>query len=71
VDGESFGDSEAGDGTTVGDGGSFGCTADAAWNAMCDGEKPQHFYRCVSPYMQPAACQVVSIGNVTDTYCCP
>ena len=64
-------DSPCVDGAPLGDGGSFGCTADPASNSLCGGGNPPHFYRCVVPYMQPAACQVLSIGNATDTYCCP
>ena len=63
--------SSCADGASIGDGGSFGCTADPAGNAMCTGGNPPHFYRCVVPYMQPAACQTLSIGNAKDTYCCP
>jgi hypothetical protein len=63
---------EAGDGgSEAGDGGAEACTAHASLNALCGGGKPPHFYRCIVPYVPPAACQILFIGNAIDTYCCP
>jgi hypothetical protein len=58
-------------GTKV-DAGSYGCTADSAGDAtMCGGVKPPHYYRCVFPYQEPKGCQQLTVGNATDTFCCP
>jgi hypothetical protein len=52
--------------------GSGGCTPDAQGDSQCAGAAmPPHMVRCVMPYQPPASCQVFSIGNVTDLYCCP
>lgn len=72
-EGDSAGsDSAGGDSATPdGEGGPSACTADPLEDATCGGSLPAHFVRCVVPYAKPAACQSLSIGNVTDTYCCP
>jgi hypothetical protein len=64
-----FDESVCVDGSLVGQSG--GCTADPGGNAMCGGSRPQDLYRCVFPYFVPLGCQILSIGNATDTYCCP
>jgi hypothetical protein len=53
------------------DAGSFGCTAQSSSNAQCGGTRPPHYYRCMVPYQQLSGCVSLTIGNATDTYCCP
>jgi hypothetical protein len=45
------------------------CVAVAAQDSMCSGQTP-HFYRCVGSEL-PAPCVTRSIGDLTNTYCCP
>jgi hypothetical protein len=47
------------------------CTPVASRDSMCGAGKPPHFYRCILERIVPSRCLVLSIGNVTDTYCCP
>jgi hypothetical protein len=63
---------DATDGGAAGDGASA-CTPDPSSDAQCaDAGGTPHFYRCVGPSEQPpAGCQLLSVGNVTDLYCCP
>ena len=48
-----------------------GCTAQPAGDSVsCGGSKPPHFYTCILT-MLAAPCAIVSIGDVTNTFCCP
>lgn len=50
---------------------SNGCTAQPAGDAAnCGGSKPPHFYTCILT-MLAAPCAMLSIGDVTNTFCCP
>jgi len=41
-------------------------------DAQCGGDagRPPHFYACIGGEL-PAPCVVNSIGNLTNTFCCP
>jgi hypothetical protein len=45
------------------------CAANPSGDSQCTGATP-HLYVCVLA-QGPSGCTVRSIGNVTDTYCCP
>jgi hypothetical protein len=48
-----------------------GCTAWPEGDATrCGGTKPPHFYTCVMT-MLTDPCAIVSIGDMTNTFCCP
>jgi hypothetical protein len=48
-----------------------GCTARPDGDAtFCGGTKPAHFYACVMT-MLTDPCVIVSIGDMTNTFCCP
>jgi hypothetical protein len=50
---------------------SNGCTARPESDAIqCGGSYPPHFYTCILT-MLPAPCKTMSIGDVTNTFCCP
>ena len=36
---------------------------------MCGAGKPLHFYGCILERIVPRPVLMLSIGNVTDTYC--
>jgi len=48
----------------------LGCAADPAWDAMCSKDTP-HYMTCVGDTPQNTGCKVRTIGDMTDTYCCP
>jgi len=47
-----------------------GCDARPEGDAMCSGVTP-HYVACVGDTPQNTGCKVRTIGNLTDTYCCP
>ncbi len=47
-----------------------GCQADPQVDSQCGGTKPPHFYRCILT-MLASPCVILSIGDVTNTFCCP
>jgi hypothetical protein len=48
-----------------------GCEPRPEQDGQCAG-KPPHFYACMQPdYTPPAGCELLNIGDATDTYCCP
>jgi hypothetical protein len=50
---------------------SNGCTAQPSGDATnCGGSRPAHYYMCVLT-MLAAPCVILSIGDVTNTFCCP
>ena len=49
----------------------IGCDARPEGDAtMCSGATP-HFFSCVGDAPQNTGCKIRSIGDMTDTYCCP
>lgn len=48
----------------------IGCSARPDGDAMCSGATP-HFFTCVGDTPQNTGCEIRSIGDMTDTYCCP
>jgi len=48
----------------------MGCDARPDGDAMCSGVTP-HYVACVGDTPQNTGCKVRTIGNLTDTYCCP
>ena len=50
---------------------SNGCTAEPAGDSLyCGGSKPPHYYGCTMT-MLAAPCAPVSIGDMTNSFCCP
>ncbi len=50
---------------------SNGCTAEPSGDATnCGGSRPAHYYVCALT-MLAAPCVTLSIGDVTNTFCCP
>jgi hypothetical protein len=48
-----------------------GCTAYPEGDAtFCGGSKPPHYYTCIMT-MLAAPCMISSIGDMTNTFCCP
>jgi hypothetical protein len=71
-DGSSLDGGVLGDGAPPAEAGALGCSADPRADHECArAHKPPHLYRCVEPYVRPSRCEVLSIGNRTDMYCCP
>ena len=50
---------------------SNGCTAHPEYDStICGGSYPPHYYACILT-MLAAPCTTMSIGDVTNTFCCP
>jgi hypothetical protein len=64
------GDSAAGGGAGGVDGG-IRCFAVPSGDQYCTGERPPHYYRCVLSEPPDPRCELRSVGDVTDYYCCP
>jgi hypothetical protein len=46
------------------------CTVDSAGDSQCGADGPMHYVRCILTTLPPP-CVEQSIGNVTNTFCCP
>ncbi len=66
-----YGCIQGSDGDAAQDVDSNGCTAlPASDSTMCVGSYPPHFYRCILT-MLSSPCVTLTIGDVTNTFCCP
>jgi len=48
----------------------LGCSLRPEGDSMCSGATP-HFMTCVGETPQNTGCKIRTIGDMTDTYCCP
>ena len=46
------------------------CIATPAQDSTCTASATPHYYRCILSELPPP-CVIDSIGDVTNTYCCP